>query len=66
MHGMCRKYKEDCALRTPNASQIVPDVILRLWASLTADLQYKHTSAVCILDHTGVGSTPQKKTSLSQ
>lgn len=61
---MCRKYKEDCAFHTINASQVMPDVIRRLWAPLTADIQYKHISTVCFLDPTRMGSTPQKKISL--
>lgn len=63
---MCRKYKQDCAFGRINASQIVQDVILRLWSPLTADLKYKHTSTACFLEHTRMGSTPQKKISLSQ
>lgn len=42
----------------------MPDVIRRLWAPLTADIQYKHISTVCFLDPTRMGSTPQKKISL--
>lgn len=29
-----QKYKEDCAFRRISASQIVQDVILRLWSPL--------------------------------